>query len=74
MKEFGDIDLSLIPIGGTFTMDIEEAVDAVLAINPKVIIPMHMKDVDPNQFKKIVEEKSDIKVIPPEIGEIYKLE
>jgi len=73
MKEFRNINVALLPIGGTFTMDIPEAVEAVLTIKPEVIIPMHMKDVDPEEFKKIVEEKSDIKVILLKIGEKYEL-
>lgn len=54
MKKLGKIDVALIPIGGTFTMDIEEAVDAVLTIKPEFVIPMHMKDADPKLFKKLV--------------------
>lgn len=73
MKEFSKVNLALIPIGGTFTMDIEEAVNAIMTIKPEVVIPMHMKDADPEEFKRIVEEKSDIKVLTPEIGEIYQL-
>lgn len=74
MKDFGRVDVALVPIGGTFTMDMKEAVDAVRAIKPEIVIPMHMKDADPEEFKKIVEEKSDIKVIPLDIGETYKLD
>ncbi|MDI6645363.1 MAG: MBL fold metallo-hydrolase [Methanobacteriaceae archaeon] len=73
MKEFRDIDLSLIPIGGTFTMNIKEAVEAILVIKPKIAIPMHMKDANPEEFKKLVEEKSNIKVKLLEIGETNKL-
>ena len=73
MKEFGDVDVALVPIGGTYTMDMDEAIDAVMAINPKIVIPMHMKDADPDEFKKIVEEKSDIEVVPLEIGGTYQL-
>ena len=73
MKEFGDVDVALVPIGGTYTMDMDEAVNVVIAINPKIVIPMHMKDADPKEFKKIVEEKSDIKVVPLEIGGTYQL-
>lgn len=72
MKEFGDVDLALIPIGGTFTMDMVEAAEAILAIKPKIAIPMHMKDANPDEFKKLLEEKSDIKVKLLEIGEIYE--
>ena len=73
MKEFRDVDVALVPIGGTYTMDMDEAVNVVIAINPKIVIPMHMKDADPKEFKKIVEEKSDIKAVPLEIGGVYKL-
>jgi Predicted Zn-dependent hydrolases of the beta-lactamase fold len=73
MKELGDVDVALVPIGGTYTMDMDEAVDAVTAIKPKIVIPMHMKDADPEEFKKIVEEKSDIKVVPLKIGGTYQL-
>jgi Predicted Zn-dependent hydrolases of the beta-lactamase fold len=34
-------DALFIPIGGKFTMDIDEAVDATITINPKVVIPVH---------------------------------
>lgn len=74
MKELGKVDVALIPIGGTFTMDLEEAVEAVITIKPKVVIPMHMKDTDPEEFKKIVEERSNIMVLPQDIGGIYYLE
>lgn len=55
-------------------MDLEEAVEAVITIEPKVVIPMHMKDTDPEEFKKIVEERSNIMVLPQDIGGIYYLE
>jgi L-ascorbate metabolism protein UlaG (beta-lactamase superfamily) len=41
MKELRDIEVALLPIGGTFTMDIQEAVEAAIAIKPKIVIPMH---------------------------------
>ncbi len=74
IKEFGEIDVALIPIGGIFTMDIPEAVEAVLAIKPNIVIPMHMRDADPDRFKKMVERKSDIKVVPLNIGGIFNIE
>ncbi len=53
-------DVALLPIGGTFTMNEKEAADAVKAINPKVVIPMHYDYIpqtkaDPVYFKKLVE-------------------
>ncbi|MFQ6019559.1 MAG: MBL fold metallo-hydrolase [Dehalococcoidia bacterium] len=41
MANFGDVDVALVPIGGTYTMDEEEAAEAVKAIKPSVVIPMH---------------------------------
>lgn len=34
-------DIALIPIGGTYTMDVEAAANLANAIRPKVIIPTH---------------------------------
>ncbi len=34
-------DVALVPIGGTFTMDAEEAADLVNRMQPKVAIPVH---------------------------------
>lgn len=45
MKELRDIDYALLPIGGTYTMDAEEAVEAVGYIKPKHLIPMHYKNL-----------------------------
>lgn len=36
-----DCDVALLPVGGTYTMDAEEAAQAAAAINPKVAVPMH---------------------------------
>jgi L-ascorbate metabolism protein UlaG (beta-lactamase superfamily) len=75
MKELGKIDVALLPIGGKFTMDIEEAVNAAKAIKPKIVIPMHLHHLkaDPQEFKNKIEPRSDIKVVPLKIGEVYHL-
>ena len=54
-------------------MDIQEAVEAAISIKPNVVIPMHHLKADPQEFKKKVEAKSDIKVVPLKIGEVYRL-
>jgi len=61
-------DVALLPIGGNYTMDIEQAVSAVLAISPKIAIPMHYgtidgTEADPVEFKeKVNAKRPDIKV------------
>jgi L-ascorbate metabolism protein UlaG (beta-lactamase superfamily) len=52
MKEFGKVDIAFLPIGGTFTMDIQEAVQATSIIDPKIVVPMHFLKAKPDIFKK----------------------
>ncbi len=73
MRALGNVDLALLPIGGTFTMDMQEAVEAAIAIKPKTIIPMHHLKADPQKFKDRIEARSDIKVVPLQIGEVLQL-
>lgn len=74
MRELKNVDLALLPSGGTYTMDNPEAVEAALAINPKVVIPMHRWDTNPAEFKKGVEAKSKIRVVVLRPGEQFALE
>jgi len=55
MKELKDIDLALLPIGGTYTMDWKDAVEAVKNFKPKQAVPYHWGDIigskqDADQF------------------------
>jgi L-ascorbate metabolism protein UlaG (beta-lactamase superfamily) len=43
IDDVGMVDVLLIPIGGIFTIGIEEASEVCNAIKPKVVIPMHYK-------------------------------
>ena len=38
-----DIDIALLPMGGTYTMEMEEAIEAANRIGPSVVVPMHYK-------------------------------
>ncbi|MDH5687606.1 MAG: MBL fold metallo-hydrolase [Candidatus Bathyarchaeota archaeon] len=74
MGNLKDIDLALLPIGGTYTMDIPEAADAAVAIDPRFVMPMHPLDTNPEEFKRIVEGRSEIKVILLNPGEQSELQ
>ncbi len=59
IPEMKDInaDIALVPVGGTYTMTVEQAAQAVADINPKVAVPMHCGDIvgsldDREAFKK----------------------
>jgi L-ascorbate metabolism protein UlaG (beta-lactamase superfamily) len=62
MKELTGLDLVLIVSGGTYTMDNDDAADAVLAMKPKMAIPQHMWDTNPRAFKEKIESNSDVTV------------
>jgi L-ascorbate metabolism protein UlaG (beta-lactamase superfamily) len=67
------VDIALLPTGDKYTMDNAEATEATLAIKPKITIPMHTWDTDPQKFKKKVEAKSHVKVMVLEKGEERQL-
>jgi len=54
-----NIDLALLPIGSTYTMDPYDAMRAVKLLNPKKVIPMHYNtfpqvEQDPGKFRELV--------------------
>lgn len=58
-----NIDVALMPIGGTYTMDFAEGIQAASMIKPKIFVPMHEWDNDLEQFKsKMKKELPEIKV------------
>jgi L-ascorbate metabolism protein UlaG (beta-lactamase superfamily) len=68
MKELDSVDVAMIPVGGTYTMDVPEAAEAVQSIKPKMVLPMHRRDVKAEELKKLVE-KSDAKLVILSEGE-----
>jgi len=57
MKALKDIDVALLPVGGTYTMNAKEAAEATEHIKPKLAVPYHWGDIvggqsDAEQFAK----------------------
>jgi len=50
VKDIGEIDILLVPVGGTFTINAEGACEVVRQLRPLVTIPMHYK-TDAMNFK-----------------------
>ena len=42
-SKFVDTDIALVPVGGIFTIDAQEAGQLIKKINPKISIPQHFK-------------------------------
>ena len=70
MREI-EVDIALLPIGGTYTMDDIEASEAVKnLIKTKVVIPMHYNyleglEKDPNRFKELVGDSAEVVILEP---------
>jgi L-ascorbate metabolism protein UlaG (beta-lactamase superfamily) len=69
MDELEDITLALLLIMGRAVMDIDEAVEAAIGIEPEMVMPMHWRSSDPQEFKRKVEARTDLKVVLMEEGE-----
>jgi len=52
-----NITVALLPCGGTYTMDFEEASDAAVDIQPEIVVPMHNWEKNLNSFKDIMAKK-----------------
>jgi L-ascorbate metabolism protein UlaG (beta-lactamase superfamily) len=49
LEAIGDVDILLVPVGGFYTLDADEAVQLVKKIEPSVVIPMHYNQSKLNQ-------------------------
>jgi L-ascorbate metabolism protein UlaG (beta-lactamase superfamily) len=67
------IDLAFLPIGDNFTMGIDDAVEAVKLLRPKVVVPIHygtfpVIEVDPDEFVRKVQAEcpsATVRVLQP---------
>jgi L-ascorbate metabolism protein UlaG (beta-lactamase superfamily) len=82
MRLFGEkytIDLACIPIGGNFTMDASQAVEAVLMLRPRTVFPMHYGTFpvlakNTNEFSSIIRSRApNVRILELKPGESYQL-
>ena len=71
MTAFGNVDIALLPIGGTYVMDLEEAIEATKIIQPSIVIPMHQALSDLIRFKTLIDTNTSSKAIILNNGESY---
>ncbi|SHO48387.1 MBL fold metallo-hydrolase [Anaerocolumna xylanovorans] len=43
MQEIGKVDILLLPVGGTFTLNAADAAKVMKQLSPKIVIPMHYR-------------------------------
>lgn len=68
------LDVALLPIGDNYTMGIDDAVEAVKMLNPRLAVPMHYNTwpviaADPSRFKARVEAETATRVTILEPGQ-----
>jgi len=60
LEKIGEVDVLMIPVGGTYTINGSEAGKIINQIEPKVVIPMHYKipglNIKLNPVEKFLEE------------------
>lgn len=69
MKALKDIDIALLPVGGTYTMNASEAAEATKHFKPKKAIPYHWGDIvggrtDAEAFAEAAE--CEVRILSPE--------
>ena len=67
MKDL-EVDIAFLPVSGTYVMTAEQAVEAALAINPKLAIPMHYGAIvgdkqDAVSFKMALEGRLEVLIL-----------
>jgi L-ascorbate metabolism protein UlaG (beta-lactamase superfamily) len=72
MHRIGPVDLAMLPIGGTFTMDVSSAAEAAKAIGARRVVPMHNLNMPVSELKNKLENDRNIEVILAEPGKPFE--
>ncbi len=59
MRGLQNIDIAFICMNLPYTMDVEQAADAVLAFKPAIVYPYHYRGQDVEKFKQLVNAKNN---------------
>jgi L-ascorbate metabolism protein UlaG (beta-lactamase superfamily) len=71
MKNMKNIDIAIVPVGGFYTMEANEAAEAIQAIKPKIAVPMHFgyqigAKKDGDLFKKMAGKYTRVEILREE--------
>lgn len=61
-------DIACVPIGGTYTMNVLEAVDLIKSIRPSIAIPIHYQTIvgtieDAYKFKELLKDTCEVDIL-----------
>ena len=67
LTELGNVDILMIPVGGYYTIEIDEADQIIKQLGPKIVFPMHYRndvvDFLPNTIEDFLNGKKNIQKI-----------
>ena len=66
VENVGEVDVLLVPVGGIYTVDAEQAGDVVNQLQPSIVIPMHYKT--DNHDQKVFGKMDGVEVFLKEMG------
>ncbi|MBQ6582056.1 MAG: MBL fold metallo-hydrolase [Alistipes sp.] len=70
MKALKNIDVAFLPVNQPYTMTVDQAIEAIKAIRPRIFYPYHYGEVDEvtdiERLKSELEEITDVRVFPME--------
>lgn len=59
MRSLQNVDVAFVCMNLPYTMDVEQAADAVLDFAPDIVYPYHYRGQDTDKFQQLVNEKND---------------
>ena len=70
MLALKDIDIAFLPVNQPYTMTVDQAIEAIKAIRPKIFYPYHYGEVEENtdieRLKRELADITDVRVFPME--------
>lgn len=68
IDKIGSVDILLIPVGGVYTINTEDAIEVINQIEPRIVIPMHYKveglNIELDKIDKFAKEMGNGKRVP----------
>jgi len=71
LEQIGEVNVLMVPVGGFYTIDANEAVEMVKKVEPSIVIPMHFNrpELDKTVFEKVAPLEDFLKKIGAENAE-----
>ncbi len=66
-------DVALLPIGGTYTMDADEALKLVEGMSPRIVVPMHYNTFEEIRADPFAMAQKDERVVVLKVGEALEV-